>query len=100
MLIDINNKSNSSLDEQPAIYSSISSSSSSSIATVEDDLSQELENIWKLKSNTPHQPQKEAKVDINSEDMLMQLLISHAVIDAREYKVLSFEEYETLKQVH
>ncbi|KAL7314263.1 hypothetical protein PS15m_005860 [Mucor circinelloides] len=97
---DANSKSNSSLDEQPTIYSSISSSSSSSVATVEDDLSQELENIWKLKSNTPQQPQKEVKVDINSEDMLMQLLISHAVIDAREYKVLSFEEYETLKQHH
>ncbi|KAK4510224.1 uncharacterized protein ATC70_006396 [Mucor velutinosus] len=97
---EANNKSSSSLDEQPTIYSSISSSSSSSVATVEDDLSQELENIWKLKSNTPQQPQKEVKVDINSEDMLMQLLISHAVIDAREYKVLSFEEYETLKQHH
>ncbi|EPB93021.1 hypothetical protein HMPREF1544_00095 [Mucor circinelloides 1006PhL] len=97
---DANSKSNSSLDEQPTIYSSISSSSSSSVATVEDDLSQELENIWKLKSNTAQQPQKEVKVDINSEDMLMQLLISHAVIDAREYKVLSFEEYETLKQHH
>jgi hypothetical protein len=31
--------------------------------------------------------------------MLLQLLISHAVIDARDYKVLSFEEFEQLKQV-
>lgn len=39
------------------------------------------------------------KQDINSEEMLMQLLISHAMIDAREYKVLTFEEFESLKQV-
>lgn len=95
-------KSNSSLDDQQptTIYSSISSSSSSSIATVEDDLTQELENIWKLKSNNTHQnQQKPLRIDINSEEMLLQLLISHAVIDARDYKILSFEEFEQLKQV-
>ncbi|CEP13238.1 hypothetical protein [Parasitella parasitica] len=100
---DTSNKSNSSLDEQPAIYSSISSSSSSSVATVEEDISQELETMWKLKPNAQPQPLlhgKDVTLDISSDDMLMQLLISHAVIDAREYKVLSFEEYETLKQHH
>ncbi|KAI8643871.1 hypothetical protein BD408DRAFT_363939, partial [Parasitella parasitica] len=96
---DANNKSNSSLDEQPAIYSSISSSSSSSVATVEEDLSQGLEAIWKLKPNPQPQSQpmlhsKDDKSNIDSDDMLMQLLVSHAMIDAREYKVLSFEEYE------
>jgi hypothetical protein len=29
----------------------------------------------------------------------MQLLVSHAVVDSREFKVLSFEEFEALKQV-
>lgn len=93
---------NGSVDEQPTtIYSSISSSSSSSIATVEDDLTQELENIWKLKSNNTQQnQQKPLHIDINSEEMLLQLLISHAIIDARDYKVLSFEEFEQLKRVN
>lgn len=54
--------------------------------------------MWKLKTNV--QAKKEPiKQDINSEEMLMQLLISHAMIDAREYKVLTFEEFESLKQV-
>lgn len=95
------NKSSSSIDDQPTIYSSISSSSSSSVTTIEDDLAHELENIWKLKSNK-HNPQlvTKEKVDMNSEDMLLQLLISHAVIEAKDYQVLSFEDYELLKQVY
>lgn len=100
--------SSSLLDEPPSIYSSISSSSStnssSSATTADDDLLvQELESMWKLKSPTSNKSLKEQqeslKLDINSDDMLLQLLISHAVIDAREYKVLTFEEFETLKQV-
>lgn len=90
------------LDEPPSIYSSVSSSSSttSSSANTDDDLIQELEGMWKLKTNVTQKPLDEPmKVDINSEDMLIQLLISHAVIDAREYKVLTFEEFESLKQV-
>ncbi|KAG2229198.1 hypothetical protein INT48_003882 [Thamnidium elegans] len=92
--------SSSLLDEPPSIYSSVSSSSSTtSSATTDDDLAQELESMWKLKTNV--QSKKEPiKQDINSEEMLMQLLISHAMIDAREYKVLTFEEFETLKQHH
>ncbi|KAI8076215.1 hypothetical protein BDF21DRAFT_342806 [Thamnidium elegans] len=93
------NKTMGSHDEPPSIYSSVSSSSSTtSSATTDDDLAQELESMWKLKTNV--QSKKEPiKQDINSEEMLMQLLISHAMIDAREYKVLTFEEFETLKQV-
>lgn len=103
LVTKINNldvKSSSSLlDEPPSIYSSISSSSSTTSSTAtDDDLAQELESMWKLKSNV--QAKKETvKKDINSDDMLMQLLISHAMIDAREYKVLTFEEFESLKQV-
>lgn len=93
-------KSSSSLsDEPPSIYSSVSSSSSTtSSATTDDDLAQELESMWKLKTNV-HAKKEPMKQDINSEEMLMQLLISHAMIDAREYKVLTFEEFESLKQV-
>ncbi|GAA5813178.1 hypothetical protein MFLAVUS_006652 [Mucor flavus] len=92
--------SSSLLDEPPSIYSSVSSSSSTtSSATTDEDLAQELESMWKLKTNV--QAKKEPiKQDINSEEMLMQLLISHAMIDAREYKVLTFEEFESLKQHH
>lgn len=96
--------SSSLLDEPPSIYSSESSSSSttSSSANTDDDLIQELEGMWKLKTNISQKPllDEPMKVDINSEDMLIQLLISHAVIDAREYKVLTFEEFEALKQVY
>lgn len=96
--------SSSLLDEPPSIYSSVSSSSSttSSSANTDDDLIQELEGMWKLKTNISQKPllDEPMKVDINSEDMLIQLLISHAVIDAREYKVLTFEEFEALKQHH
>ncbi|GAA5799845.1 hypothetical protein HPULCUR_005264 [Helicostylum pulchrum] len=94
-------KSSSSLsDEPPSIYSSVSSSSSTtSSATTDDDLAQELESMWKLKTNV-HAKKEPMKQDINSEEMLMQLLISHAMIDAREYKVLTFEEFESLKQHH
>ncbi|RCI07214.1 hypothetical protein CU098_004690 [Rhizopus stolonifer] len=65
---------------------------------MDDELTHELENIWKLKQldTAP----KQQKVDMNSEDMLMQLLVSHAVIDAKEYPILSFEDYEQLKQHH
>jgi hypothetical protein len=103
------NKSSSSIDDPPSIYSSISSSSStnstssSSAATADDELLvQELESMWKLKSPGTKKDsvqQEQLKLDINSDDMLLQLLISHAVIDAREFKVLTFEEFETLKQV-
>lgn len=102
LFLIIDKSSSSLLDEPSSIYSSVSSSSSttSSSANTDDDLVQELEGMWKLKTNLikPPPPQQ-MKVDINSEDMLLQLLISHAVIDARDYKVLTFEEFETLKQV-
>ena len=86
-----------------SIYSSISSSSSttSSSANTDDDiLQQELDGMWKLKTNLTQKQTNQVKVDINSDDMLMQLLISHAIIDAREYKVLNFEDFESLKQQH
>ncbi|OBZ89906.1 hypothetical protein A0J61_02031 [Choanephora cucurbitarum] len=93
------NKSNtSSLDEPSTIYTSISSSSSSSANTVDDDLTHELQNIWKLKPIDT--AIKQETIQIDSEDMLMQLLVSHAVIDSKEYPILSFEEYEQLKQHH
>ncbi|KAI8968315.1 Up-regulated during septation-domain-containing protein [Mycotypha africana] len=94
-------RSNSSID----IDSSISSSSSSSIVTLEDDLAHELENLWKYKStsSTASNVAKTAQVkkaSINSDDMLLQLLISQAMIDAKDYKILKYEEIETLKQHH
>lgn len=54
--------------------------------------------MWKLKSVNvkPVAP----KHNMSSEDMLLQLLISHAMIDSREFKVLTFEEFEKLKQHH
>jgi fructose-1,6-bisphosphatase len=105
-ILDNNNNNNNNEQQQTtSVYSSISSSSSttsSSATTTDDDLLvQELESMWKLKSinTTNNQQQEQIKLDINSDEMLMQLLISHAVIDAREFKVLTFEEFETLKQV-
>ncbi|KAI9475935.1 MAG: Up-regulated during septation-domain-containing protein [Benjaminiella poitrasii] len=65
--------------------------------TIED----ELENIWKFKSNhhmTMPVDQQQPQFDINSEDMILQLLISQALIDACDYKTLTFEEFELLKQ--
>ncbi|KAI8365497.1 hypothetical protein EDC96DRAFT_443638, partial [Choanephora cucurbitarum] len=84
-------------DEPSTIYTSVSSSSSSSANTVDDDLTHELQNIWKLKPIDT--AIKQETIQIDSEDMLMQLLVSHAVIDSKEYPILSFEEYEQLKQV-
>lgn len=93
MKLDITkSKSSSTID------TSSSSSSTSSITTNDDDLIQELESMWKLKS-VPTKPPT-PKHDMSSEDMLLQLLISHAIIDSREFKVLTFEEFEKLKQHH
>ncbi|CAO3680259.1 unnamed protein product [Rhizopus stolonifer] len=78
--------------EEPNIYSSLSSSTSS-VTTLDDDLNQELENMWKIRS-----PTRPIKSEVHQQDLFLQLLISQAVIDAREYKVLSFEEIETLKE--
>ncbi|KAI7901504.1 Up-regulated during septation-domain-containing protein [Cokeromyces recurvatus] len=91
----------SSMDEQSPItkYSSISSSSSSSITTIEDDLTHELENMWKFKfTQTAPSSTLSSSFDIDSEDLLFQLLVSQALIEARDYKTLSFEEFETLRQ--
>ncbi|KAG2209756.1 hypothetical protein INT47_001904 [Mucor saturninus] len=90
---DTKSKSSSTIDT-----SSSSSSTSSSVTTNDDDLIQELESMWKLKS-VPTKPPT-PKHDMSSEDMLLQLLISHAMIDSREFKVLTFEEFEKLKQHH
>ncbi|KAI9249907.1 hypothetical protein BY458DRAFT_563625 [Sporodiniella umbellata] len=79
--------------EEPSIYSSLSSSTSS-VTTLDDDLNQELENMWKIKS-----PTNLKRPEVQQQDLFLQLLISQAVIDAREYKVLSFEEIEALKEV-
>lgn len=78
--------------EEP--YSSLSSSTSS-ITTLDDDLSQELENIWKIKSPKHHQ----IKSDVQHQDLFLQLLVSQAMIDAQDYQILSFEKLESLKEV-
>lgn len=80
--------------EEPNIYHSSLSSSTSSITTLDDDLSQELENMWKIRSPTKH-----VKSEVHQQDLFLQLLVSQAMIDAREYKVMSFEEIEHLKEV-
>ncbi|KAI8353213.1 Up-regulated during septation-domain-containing protein [Blakeslea trispora] len=96
-LVILGSKSNTSLIEEPSsIYTSVSSSSSSSANTADDDLTYELQNIWKLKPIDT--AIKQETVQIDSEDMLMQLLVSHAIIDSKEYPILSFDEYEQLKQ--
>ncbi|KAG1324638.1 hypothetical protein G6F62_008984 [Rhizopus arrhizus] len=79
--------------EEPNIYHSSLSSSTSSITTLDDDLSQELENMWKIRSPTKH-----VKSEVHQQDLFLQLLVSQAMIDAREYKVMSFEEIEHLKE--
>ncbi|PHZ07610.1 uncharacterized protein RHIMIDRAFT_242424 [Rhizopus microsporus ATCC 52813] len=79
--------------EEP--YSSLSSSTSS-ITTLDDDLSQELENIWKIKSPKHHQ----IKSDVQHQDLFLQLLVSQAMIDAQDYQILSFEKLESLKERH
>jgi hypothetical protein len=84
------------LAKEPSTYSI--SSDSSSVST-DDDLTHELESIWKLKSSKVTLSQEIQKKSFSSDDMLMQLLVSHAVVDSRDFKVLSFEEFEALKQV-
>ncbi|KAI8874880.1 hypothetical protein K501DRAFT_327681 [Backusella circina FSU 941] len=93
-----NNKNiitSSSHVKEPSTYSI--SSDSSSVST-DDDLTHELESIWKLKSSKATSSQEIQKKAFSSDDMLMQLLVSHAVVDSRDFKVLSFEEFEELKQ--
>ncbi|KAI8986411.1 Up-regulated during septation-domain-containing protein [Pilobolus umbonatus] len=85
--------------EDLSAYSPITSPSTTNSSAADDDLTFELETIWKLK---PHmEPLKEpGHPKIDSDEMLTQLLISQAIIDAKEYKMLTFDEIESLKEHH
>ncbi|KAI8878630.1 hypothetical protein K501DRAFT_195372, partial [Backusella circina FSU 941] len=62
-------------------------------------LSEELDTLWTIKAHnyasvTPKEP---AKVDL-TDHLLTQLLISQAVIDSKDYEILSIDNLERLKK--
>ncbi|KAI9008941.1 hypothetical protein CLU79DRAFT_499002 [Phycomyces nitens] len=63
-------------------------------------LSAELSRLWRYKPDlAPKPPAIRSKVD-GTDDLLLQLLVSQACLDARDFEILSFEHLDTLKQEH
>ncbi|KAF7731960.1 hypothetical protein EC973_007065 [Apophysomyces ossiformis] len=63
-------------------------------------LSSELARLWKIKPDlTPKEPIQNTNLQ-TTDELLTQLLISLAVLESREFQVLSFDEVDNLKKQH
>jgi hypothetical protein len=65
----------------------------------------EVGNMWNMKPKEMHQHQQQNQqqhYNINmfsSSHLLTQLLVSQAILDSNEFKILSFENLDKLKKV-
>lgn len=68
-----------------------------------ESLSVELARLWKSKPDLIKLEESKSKKMLGMmgkiDDILLQLLISQAMVEAREFQVLSFEQLEDIKQV-